>query len=122
MSQPGGLFTGNCTPPAGPQAPPIVELARFLGQALSVSTLLRLLFRTTGIVTLILSIIVPATFLYYPFTHLLAPIIVLAQVLFDLPVFMLHAIVLSVTGRSISVIPRFGDARRAESGTWHHLR
>ena len=92
MSQPGGLFKGNGTPSAGPQAPPIVELARFLGQALSVSY--GFFSRTT--VAIVLSLIAPVTLLYYPLTYLFAPVIVLAQVLIDLLVFTPYAIVLSV--------------------------
>ena len=86
MSEPTGTVSQVAS------SPPIVEIARFVGQALQKSYGLA----SRIAITIVRSLIAPITLLYHPVSYLLAPVTVLAQVLLDLFVFTPYAITLSV--------------------------
>ena len=95
MSQQASVLSKSAgTSTVGPTAnpAPIVELARFLGQALSLSY--SLFSRST--VAVIRSLAVPLAVLFRPIIYLLAPVIVLTQVVLDIFVFTPYAIALSI--------------------------
>lgn len=82
---------GGDAAPVAP-SPPIVELLKLTGHILSGSY--TLISRTT--VGLLLSLLAPLSLLYSPIAYLLAPVVVLVQVLVDILVLTPYAIVASV--------------------------
>ncbi|OSC99884.1 hypothetical protein PYCCODRAFT_1460490 [Trametes coccinea BRFM310] len=78
-------------PAASPAStsPPIVELARVAGHAVSLS----LSYLSRGLSVLARSLLVPLPLLYTPLLYLLGPVIAFAQVLLDIFVFAPYAIV-----------------------------
>ena len=83
---------GNSGPATAARSPPIVELARFLVRALSLSY--GVLSRTT--IALLFSLLAPLSLIFTPISYLLSPVFVLIQVLLDVFVFTPYAIVAAV--------------------------
>ena len=104
MSEPTGTVSQATS------SPPIVEIARFVGQALQKSYGLA----SRIAITIVRSLIAPITLLYHPVSYLLAPVTVLAQVLLDLFVFTPYAIALSVV-RNVYPLYVFVGAPRPDA-------
>ncbi len=97
---------GDSGPAAVARSPPIVELARFLARALTLSY--GVLSRTT--VALILSLLAPLSLLFTPISYLLSPVFILIQVLLDVFVFTPYSIIAAIAPNLYPVYVFLGAA------------
>ncbi|KAI1797396.1 hypothetical protein LXA43DRAFT_878151 [Ganoderma leucocontextum] len=91
---------------AAARSPPIVELARFLARALTLSY--GVLSRTT--VALIFSLLAPLSLIFAPISYLLSPVFILIQVLLDVFVFTPYSIIAAVARNVYPVYVFLGAA------------
>ena len=100
------VHQGDSGPAAAARSPPIVELARFLTRALTLSY--GVLSRTT--VTLIFSLLAPLSLIFTPISYLLSPVFILIQVLLDVFVFTPYSIIAAIARNFYPLYVFFGSA------------